>query len=160
MKYLVFKIAAGVFLGVLAAFGMYVSFAMWQRHVAMKELAEQEQRKIAMHQKARAKAAQDLTTLTPEELLTRCGEPISSSNTASSTHMSYLGADGHRIDSRFLCSKGSCFFFEMAKDRPHSYDSWQPTPYESYQTKDEQWHTALSTNQVDELPCLIVDQQE
>src|SRR5271167_2322779 len=96
---LVLKIAAGVLLGILAAFSLYLAVEMWERHNLAKQRAEQ------VRLEADARAAEQKANVSemlgnrlfPDEAIERCGPPLRqwrheySQNTI--TTLFYLGAD-------------------------------------------------------------------
>jgi hypothetical protein len=150
---LVLQVAAGVFLGILAVFGVYMLVQKWEARVYARQLAEQQK-----------KAAKDIILLTPDEFTSHCGPPL---NTVSNLNdeggwgwvaMYYIGSDEHKVEVYFNCSKGGtavmhCFFERMRRVDRAIYDSRLPAPYEDYET-DGQFHVAPQMKEVEELPCL------
>jgi hypothetical protein len=159
MKYLVLKVAGGVFLGILAAFLVYKAFDLWEAEQRAR-LYVQEQKQDADALKERVeRAAQHLLKLTSNELTKLCGSPlqstVKSSNDMYFTSMEYLGADSHTITLTFRCSEGKeawCLFDGMKRDRG-AYDL-SAEAYESYVGSDGKYHPADKTAEVKELPCL------
>jgi len=165
---LVLKIAAGVLLGILAAFSLYLAVEMWERHNLAKQRAEQ------VRLEADARAAEQKANVSemlgnrlfPDEAIERCGPPLRqwrheySQNTI--TTLFYLGADGYTIRLDFDC------FLEYD---PHRYcqrkmeriglspdQEMHPTDYEnfSYHENGEQhYHQGSAESQAKELPCLV-----
>src|SRR2546427_2284092 len=97
---LVLKIAAGVFLGIFAAFCVYIGIDSWESHERSKAYVEQ-QRLEAVALKERMKSATEhMPVLTPDELTAHCGTPLREGYDTSgrTKFMWYSGADGHKVD--------------------------------------------------------------
>lgn len=168
---LVLKIAAGVLLGILAAFLLYLAVEMWEMNNLAKQRAEQQRLDAAMEEarvareKARiSEAVKEIGDfmLLPDEAIERCGQPLRGYRNGDSTSLYYLGADGQTIRVVFECYKGAvpCTRTMERANRSH-YQEMHPTEYESFfaiengkTEADAHWHAASAESQVKELPCL------
>ncbi len=155
MKYIVLKIAAGVFLGIVTALAAYKSFQIWevnsmtQRYAEKQRLAEQQ---LAVRT---AKAVYDLSDakLNPDRLMALCGRPVRDSGAGSEQRgyyrrMDYVGADGLTVTLNFLCANNFCYATEMHRRDRTTYDYAHTPDYETNFIKPR-------VSQIEELPCLI-----
>jgi hypothetical protein len=162
MRFATIKIAAGVFLGILAAYSVYLALQMWERSEQQRLDSAQQQARAMKEQELISNAALSISWLTPEELTAHCGEPLQESRTTSRA-LHYLGADGRRIHLSFHCTDGKCYFDEMERDSSNQYsaeyNALHSTNYEwfAYKEKGQQEtkiHLPDHKDQVKELPCL------
>lgn len=163
-QHLVLKVAAGVFLGILAALFVYRAFDRWEskrRARAYIEEQQREQKQEADLQRGRIEhAAQNLFRITPNDLINRCGPALQSRTNRipnqSYLAMDYLGADSHTVIISFLCTqdeKALCMYQGMKRHRD-AYDL-DASAYESYLGSDGKFHPADPMAEVKELPCLV-----
>jgi len=103
MKYLVLKVAAGVFLGIVAAVGLYEAVNLWESSQLSKAYVEQQKRE-ADDRDARIQRAADrlpYQVFTPEQTIALCGAPIREQiqdmSSFSIRYLSYKGEDGETI---------------------------------------------------------------
>jgi hypothetical protein len=158
VKYGVLKIAAGVFLGIVAAFCVYKAVEAWEIHARAKRYVEQQRLEAEALQSRISEAAEKLEpSLTPDKLVVLCGPPLRDRLRGDSFRlMEYVGADGHKIELEFLCEKGErCFLFNRIR-RPDAtvYESNHPANYETYLLPNGHLHESR-ISQVEELPCLV-----
>jgi len=133
---LVLKIAAGVFLGIFAAFCVYIGIDSWESHERSNAYAEQQRLEAEALKTRREEAARMLSVLTPNQLRALCGVPISEGDGGSSSFsMRYAGTDGNQVDLGFSCRTGRyCFFEGMQQVRSPSFNSSDPADYADYET--------------------------
>lgn len=158
---LILKIAGGVFLGILAAFGLYMAFKFWESQVIAKRMVE-ENEKLLEQEKSEAiaqralisKAASNLNSLTPEKLVALCGSPleISYSYRGDNVRLFYMGADGHRVGANFYNRESNKYFEGMYQADATIYDS--PRNYETTLSNMNNFDR-LHESQIAELPCLM-----
>ena len=148
---LVLKIAAGVFLGVFAAFCVYIGIDSWESHERVKAYTEQQKQEFDAQKKRIDRAAQDLVRLTPNQALTLCGTPLRST----SHTMDYLGADSHTITLEFLNLGANYGWLYQGMKRDTGVYDVEAEDYENYTGSDHKYHTADSVAELKELPCLV-----
>jgi hypothetical protein len=158
VKYGVLTIAAGVFLGILAALGVYKAFEVWQVDALTKRNIERQKVEARTLQTQISEAASNLGSLTPDRLVAVCGPPLRDHFQGQSGYrfMDYLGGDGHRVNIEFMCIKERCSRIGMHRADATVYDE-KPSEYETFLTAEkgpDGLHDALES-QVKELPCLV-----
>ena len=115
MNHLVLKIAAGVFLGIFAAFCVFRAYDYWETYERNKSNAERQKLEAEATQSRIQHAAERVRTLTTLETLRLCGRPISEDDSpwtklgpneyTTTRSLHYLGEDGHMVILRFVnCS--------------------------------------------------------
>jgi hypothetical protein len=159
MKYGVIKIAAGVFLGLFAAFVAYKSYEYWELSRLAQAYTEQQTLEAQKLQTRSAAAAKHMQSLTSEQLLRFCGPPLRDDLSSSfrQRYMQYLGADGRRVKIEFVCgsdggSSGDCY--RMGMHSVEEYSSEHPPDYQTYITVNRDMHDSYAA-QIKELPCLL-----
>jgi hypothetical protein len=153
----VIKIAAGVFLGLVAAFVAYQLYQHWELTRLAQGYAEQQKLEAEALQTRISTAAQNLNDLTSEDLVTFCGPSVRdhfSDRASTDRHMEYLGADNHRIEIEFLCSEGGTQCFRFGMQRVDEYSQKYPPDYETYITVNHERHDSRES-QIKEMPCLL-----
>jgi hypothetical protein len=157
MKYVVLKIAVGVFLGIVAALAVYKAFQIWEANSIAESYAKAQRLQSETLKVRTAAAANNLTFLFPEKLIGLCGPPLRDYFVRPSGYrnMEYAGRDGRRINVYFSCIHDHqyCMRFGMNRVDETVYDSGHPPDYETYMTKAGQHDDPAS--QILELPCLI-----
>jgi hypothetical protein len=166
---LVFKIAGGVFLGILAAFLLYAGVEMWRAHHVAEQLAESQQlesdrlKAVESENNARISKVAEHLRFTPEQIIERCGEPIrqyrGNYDGQPGEYLEYLGADGQHVVVTFACYGKSCIWDKIARVNRSRYEEEHPREYEDYfytekGQKETKYHQAPKVNQVRELPCV------
>src|SRR5207302_6407419 len=98
MKYLVLKIAAGVFLGILAALDLDKAIDIWELHEREKAYAEQQRLEAEALSARMKRAAEIMNQLTPDKMVTLCGSPLRENYAKGIDTLSmwYTGTDGHK----------------------------------------------------------------
>jgi hypothetical protein len=87
MKYMVLKIAAGVFLGVIASLAAYKAFQIWEANSVAESHAKQQRLEAEALKTRIAKAAENLDYVLPERLVALCGPPLRDHTTGGRRHM-------------------------------------------------------------------------
>jgi len=161
----VLKIAAGVFLGICAAFLCYVVINTMEIRARTKQLAAEsasEAKATAEAYQARiSDATNRINSLTADELIEVCGQPLprySFSAGLVGRVMVYAGTDGYKVGFNFLCINGKdCVNVGVGMRRtPDDEDLNHPGKYETYSTTNHQQHLPdPPASQIVELPCLI-----
>lgn len=159
---LIFKIAAGVFLGILAAFGLYMVLQIWESQARAKRVIQENQKAAqkmeseAITQRKRIlKAAFNFDQLLmPEKMVALCGTPlqISPSYRGDTVLLSYAGTDGHTVAMQFYNTTTSKHYVGMYQADATQYDS--PKNYEYTVSNKANWDH-LREYQIAELPCLM-----
>jgi|SRR5437870_2632330 len=154
---LVLKIAAGVFLGIFAAFCVYIGIDSWESHERSKAYAEQQMLEAEARKKSLDKAALMLGGLSSNKVRALCGVPIRERlDNLFHPFMRYAGVDGEEVDLEFSCYRGDCSFLGMHLARRDSQSSRDPADYADYETylkTDDTLHDDHAA-QIRELPCL------
>ena len=158
---LVLKIAAGVFLGIFAAFCVYIGIDSWESHERSKAYAEQQMLEAEARKKSLDKAALMLGGLSSNKVRALCGVPIRERlDNLFHPFMRYAGVDGEEVDLEFSCYRGDCSFLFTHLARRDWRDSTQSSrdpadyaDYETYLLTDDTLHNDHAA-QIRELPCL------
>jgi hypothetical protein len=157
MKYGVIKIAAGVFLGLLAAFVAYKLYENWELTQQVQRYVEQRTLEAQKLQTRTVAAAKQMQSLTANQLLRFCGSPLRDvySSNLIRRSMEYLGADNHRVKIEFTCgSGGSGNCYRLAMHSVDEYSPDNPPDYQTYVTVNHDVHDSPEA-QIKELPCLL-----
>jgi hypothetical protein len=145
---LILKIAGGVFLGIAAAYGLYMALNIWERHVIAKRLVEQEKSAVIAQQARISKAVGNLSLLKPTKLFDLCGPPLDDKmqGRPPMRNIYYTGMDKHSV---------ALEFFE---NQSISFQSFHYFQYEGM-TQADMYHSPKNyerdESQIAELPCLI-----
>jgi hypothetical protein len=158
VKYVVLKIAAGVFLGIVASLAVYKAFEIWEARSIAERYSTQQRLEAEVLKTRTAAAANNMDSLFPEKLFALCGMPLRD-RVAPGQHyryMEYIGTDGHRIFLSFLCPAKFkfCIYSDMGRVGVTPYDSSRPLDYETYVMNDKKVHRDYAA-QIKELTCLI-----
>jgi hypothetical protein len=156
MRYQVLKIAVGVFLGILAALGVYKLIEVWQNRALTEQLLEQEGVDARKRQSRISSAADQVILMNPEKLIAICGPPLRDHFVGQSGRrlLTYTGADGQRINMKFDCIPSFCNFTGMEPADTTAYDSNYRKGYETYVASNGQFREP-HVKEIEELPCLI-----
>jgi hypothetical protein len=157
MKYGVIKIAAGVFLGLLAAFVAYKLYENWELSQLAQVYAEQQKLEAQKLQTRTVAAAKQMQTLTANQLLTVCGPPLRDdlSSSFKYRYLEYLGADSRRVKIEFFCGGDTIHCYRKGMHSVDEYSPEHPPDYETYYvTVDHVMHDSYES-QIKELPCLL-----
>jgi hypothetical protein len=155
MKYVVLKIAAGVFLGIVASLAAYKAFQIWEANSIAESYAKHQRLEAEVLKTRTAAAANNIDSLFPEKLVALCGPPLRDHVVAGQNqrNMEYIGRDGDRIYLKFYCGK-LCTYSDMGRIGVTPYDGNRPLDYETYVTNDKKVHRDY-VSQIKELTCLI-----
>lgn len=154
MKYLVLKIAGGVFFGILAAFLVFKGIDVWESHERERLYAERQRQEADALEKRIGRASLRIYGMSPDKLIGLCGPPLRDRFEGIRRTMDYTGADGHTVSLGFLCSQGTgCLYVDMHRDR--SVYDLKGEAYETYMMANGEMHPANRESVVRELPCLI-----
>lgn len=123
----VFKVAAGVFLGIMAAFGVYMVYQWWAGRQAAKLVFEQVIQQAQMEKEAKEKAAKNMRKITPDKMVSLCGTPMRTGKSLGGLFaMHYIGNDHHEIEVTFTCINSSdpdaCNLLGMKKERTPDWE--------------------------------------
>jgi hypothetical protein len=154
MRYLIIKIAAGVFLGIMAAALVYKAVDILEQYKHNRAITEQRAAEAAARKIRIEKAAKQLMFMTSEKVVVLCGSPIQFVEGIRPEwggmviSLDYLGSDGHKVRLVFL-GEGDNTFMEMERLRER-YESKTPEIYE-YQGRERRTDPV---SEIEELPCL------
>jgi hypothetical protein len=168
---LVLKIAAGVLLGILAAFLLYLAVDMWEMNNLAKQRAEQRRLDAAMEEARVAREKAHVAEVVkevggfgflPDQVIERCGQPLRDDRHEHDNNIHdtlyYLGADGQTISFEFTCTPILCEKKMERIGRSH-YQDMHPTDYETFLYYEDgktepHYHEGSAESFVKELPCL------
>src|SRR5437868_6522533 len=104
MNYLVLKIAAGAFIGIVAAFLVYKGIDAWETKARIRRSMEEQRLRAEARRSRISESASKINTLTPDRLVVLCGPPLREHDfpTGWKRFMNYAGVDGHMVEIEFI----------------------------------------------------------
>jgi hypothetical protein len=153
---LTLKIACGVFLGILAAAGVYEAINIWEVQQRARMYAAQQKQEAELLKARMDRAESRLFKLSPNQALELCGLPLHETKRAAGAFrtMTYLGADSHEVTLNFQCGDDWCLLMG-GMTREHDQYDLEAFAYEQYMGSDHKYHPSDAAAELKELPCLV-----